>query len=173
MCLVWLPWMRCRRVGCIALRSSLSKVRPYAYSCFGGFKLTGLGVSESLAVEVEPYNVRVLLVQPGAFRTNFLGAYKMTSSLSLKEYPAANSVIEKFKAWPGKQPGDAEKAATRIVEAVSGKGLAGGVMAEAKGKVVRLPLGPDCVRRFEGKLNALKGNLEVGREAAMSTDVDE
>lgn len=124
-------------------------------------------------MELEPYNVRVLIIEPGAFRTNFLGAYKLTAASSLEHYPATNAAIEKFKGWQGSQPGDAEKAAARIVEAISGKGLAGGVLKDAQGKAVRLPLGPDCVKRYEAmwrssrEISRVRGRL-VCRRMQMS-----
>lgn len=112
----------------------------------------------------------MLIVEPGAFRTNFLGAFKLTSASSLEHYASANGVIERFK---GSQPGDAEKGAARIVEAVSRKGLAANVLRDPKGKAVRLPLGPDCVRRYEGKMEKFKADLEAAKEASLSTNVDD
>ena len=76
--------------------------------------------------------------------------------------------MEKFEAVEGKQPGDPTKAAGRIVEAVSGTGMAGSV----KGKALRMPLGPDCVGRYEQKVKRMGDDLETVRQAAMSTDFD-
>ncbi|KAG8528350.1 uncharacterized protein KY384_007268 [Bacidia gigantensis] len=142
------------------------------------------GLSESLARETAPHNTRVLLVEPGAFRTNFLSAYVLPKTLGNK-YAPVNGVLEKFKGAKGMQPGDPAKAAARIVEAVrgtgmvegwgkkgSGDGKAMGVGAVGVGQVLRLPLGKDSVERYEVKIEALKGDLEMVREAAVSTDYD-
>ena len=114
------------------------------------------------------HNVQVLIVEPGAFRTKFLAAFKTPAKSSVEHYSAAKGVLDKFEEWEGKQPGDAVKAAARIVEAVSGKGMAG----KLKGKVQRLPLGHDAVARVEAKIKALSTDLDATREAAMSTNID-
>ena len=64
------------------------------------------------------------------------------------------------------QPGDQTKGAARIVEAVGGTGMAG----KLKGKALRMPLGPDCVKKYEAKVKSMTEELDIGREAAMSTD---
>ena len=75
--------------------------------------------------------------------------------------------MEKFGEYEGKQPGDPTKAAARIIEAVAGTGMAG----KLKDQVLRLPLGPDCVRRYEAKVKSLNDDLEAARSVAMSTDI--
>jgi NAD(P)-dependent dehydrogenase (short-subunit alcohol dehydrogenase family) len=126
-------------------------------------------MSESLARELAQYNVSVFIVQPGAFRTNFLAAFKEPKGSKPERYTAAKEVLDKFEQWQGKQPGDAEKAAARMVEAITGKGMAG----RLKGQVLRMPLGPDCVKRYEAKLEKMGKDLEISREVSMSTNVDE
>ena len=77
--------------------------------------------------------------------------------------------LEHFNDFgPDGPPGDASKCASRIVEAVSGKGLAGSL----KGKVLRLPLGSDCVGRLEAKIASLSRDLEASREVGRSADHD-
>lgn len=82
-------------------------------------------------------------------------------------------MIERFKTLQGSQPGDAEKAAARIVEAISKQGLAGEVLRNPQGRAVRLPLGSDCVKRYELKVETLWQDLRDAREASLSTDLDE
>lgn len=116
---------------------------------------------------MKEHNVQVLIVEPGAFRTNFLGAFKTTAKSSLEHYQLSKSVLDRFAAVEGKQPGDPAKAAARVVETISGSGMAGGLL----GKVLRLPLGPDCVGRYEAKVKSMGDDLEAAREVAMSTDI--
>ena len=66
----------------------------------------------------------------------------------------------------GNGPGNPKKGAARTSEAVTGEGMAGGL----KGKVLRLPLGLDCVYRMDKKLKSIKADLEKTREVANSTD---
>ena len=123
------------------------------------------GLSESLAREMSPFNVHVLIVEPGAFRTNFLSAYAVPAKPHTEDYKTVKAVLDKFETMRGQQKGDPKKAAARIYEAVSGQGLAGGL----KGNVLRMPLGEDCVERYEVKIKTMKEDLEKVREAAFST----
>ena len=86
---------------------------------------------------------------------------------NMEHYSATKKVFEHFQEIGGKQPGDATKAAARIVEAVTGTGLAGSL----KGKVLKLPLGPDCLKRYDDKVKSMSHDLEATREVAMSTDI--
>jgi hypothetical protein len=65
----------------------------------------------------------------------------------------------------GQQPGSPSKAAARIIEAVTGTGMAG----HLKGKVLRMPLGDDGVKSYEEKMKSMEGDLEAVREVAGST----
>jgi hypothetical protein len=66
----------------------------------------------------------------------------------------------------GTQRGDPLKGVARVFEVVTGEGQAGPL----KGKILRLPLGSDCVERIEAKLKSLSHDLDATREAALSTD---
>ena len=123
------------------------------------------GLSESLARETAPFNIHVLIVEPGAFRTNFLSATARPNKPHTEEYKTVQAVFDKFSTMAGQQSGDPAKAAARIVEVVCGQGVAG----HLKGQVLRLPLGEDCVERFEAKIKTLGKDLEKGREIANST----
>jgi NAD(P)-dependent dehydrogenase (short-subunit alcohol dehydrogenase family) len=127
------------------------------------------GLSETLARELEQYNVQVLIVEPGALKTNFWSAWQTPKKSSVEEYTAVKQTFAHFDDLASKgSPGDASKCASRIVEVVSGKGLAGTL----KGKVLRLPLGSDCVGRLEAKIASLTADLEATREVAASADHD-
>lgn len=124
-----------------------------------------IGLSESLARETEPFNVNVLIVEPGAFRTNFLSGIALPSKPHTEDYKTVKAVLDKFDTMAGRQKGDPTKAAARIYEAVSGQGLAG----DLKGRVLRMPLGEDCIERYEVKIKTMKEDLEAVRTVAMST----
>jgi NAD(P)-dependent dehydrogenase (short-subunit alcohol dehydrogenase family) len=110
---------------------------------------------------VGEHGIRVLVVEPGAFRTKFLAAFKVTNSTAtLKAYGPVQTVLEKFSTWQGKQPGDPVKGAEAIVKTVA-SGQYG----------LRMPLGPDCVQRYEVKVNSMKADLELVREVAMGTNI--
>jgi hypothetical protein len=117
---------------------------------------------------LEEYNIQVLVVEPGALRTNFWSAFKTTERSTIENYTAVKTVMNHFSDWGEGPPGDATKCASRIVEAVSGTGVAG----QLKGKVLRLPLGSDCVERMEAKIKSLSEDLEATREVAISANHD-
>lgn len=166
-----LPVMRAQKGGTIVNVSSIAGQDALA-TCglYASSKFALEALSESLAREVESFNVSVLIVEPGAFRTNFLSAVQKTETPLSDPYRGGpvDVMLGKFDSAQGKQPGDTEKAVARIFGAVTGEGVAG----ELKGKVLRLPLGPDCVARMESKLKSVSHDLEAAREVAMSTNLD-
>ncbi|KAF2481560.1 hypothetical protein BDY17DRAFT_336368 [Neohortaea acidophila] len=166
-----LPSYRRRRTGTIVNISSSAGIDGIA-ACglYAASKFALEGFSEALAREVEVYNVKVVIVEPGAFRTNFLGAYiRSKSTTNLVHYPAAQASFDKFDAWSGKQPGDTVKGAAAIVRVASGKGTNGPQV----GKAMRLPLGNDCVARLEAKIKSMKDDLDGNRSLSESTNHDD
>lgn len=162
--------MRNQKRGTIVNVSSIAGQDGVASgSMYVASKFALEGMSESLAREVEPFNVRVLIVEPGVFRTNFLAAAQ-TSKIGVSEpYKTGpvQAMLDRLEAINGKQTGDPKKAVARMFEVVTGEGMAGGL----KGEVLRLPLGPDCVSRMEAKLKRVEADLEKSREVAFSTDL--
>lgn len=126
-------------------------------------------LSEALSREVAAFNISVLIVEPGAFRTNFLSAAQATETPLSEPYKGGivETVLGKFDAAQGKQRGDPAKAVRRVFEVVTGTGEAGGL----KGKILRLPLGPDCVERIEAKMGRLQSDWDATREVALGTDL--
>ncbi|GMG10687.1 unnamed protein product [Aspergillus oryzae] len=128
------------------------------------------GLSESLSRELAPFNISVLVVEPGAFRTNFLSAVQRNESGLSEPYKGGpvDTMLGNFESAQGKQKGDPKKAIARIFEVVTGEGAAGGL----KGQILRLPLGPDCVQRMQAKLDKANADLNAAREFALNTNYD-
>lgn len=125
------------------------------------------GITEALRLELSHFNIRVLLVNPGAFRTRFLSG---TSTMSLSEPyrdTPAGKVVETMRAMGGKQGGDPEKGAARMLELITRTGLGAEV-----GDGMRLLLGPDALARMETKLKELNGAYERNENVARSTDLE-
>ena len=127
-------------------------------------------MTEALAAEVQPFNIRVVLVEPGAFRSNFLGAaVKAKSGLSEAYKGTVTDDTMKYFEWADrKQPGDIEKGARKMFEVITATG--DGVGLE---KYLRAPLGSDCIGDLEKKIQSLQENLEAYREIAKTTDHDQ
>ncbi|KAE8140831.1 hypothetical protein BDV38DRAFT_239465 [Aspergillus pseudotamarii] len=166
-----LPSMRGNRSGTIVNISSIAG-QDALPSCglYSASKFALEGLSESLACELAPFNISVLVVEPGAFRTNFLSAVQRNESGLSEPYKGGpvDTMLGKFESAQGKQPGDPEKAVARIFEVVTGEGAAGTL----KGKILRLPLGPDCVERMQAKLDKASADLDAAREFGLNTNYD-
>lgn len=159
--------------ACIVLPSSQSKVSPSLLRPSRPLAEplpTTTGITESLAAEISHLGLRATAVEPGYFRTNFLGATTDGSPPSvvgpITDYHSITEPMQAgLNAYNGKHPGDAAKGSHFIIDAVLGEGWATG-----KELPVRLPLGPDAVATLEAKA---KGNLKIveeWREASSSTN---
>lgn len=124
---------------------------------------------ESLSHEVKTLGVKVLIVEPGAFRTPFAthqvvpAAFENGFSDGYKDTPVEQmvSMSRNLKVAPDWIKGDPEKAAKIIINAtVEGYDY------------LRLPLGRDCVAALETKIAELQRDLDATRSIAISTDAD-
>jgi NAD(P)-dependent dehydrogenase (short-subunit alcohol dehydrogenase family) len=115
-------------------------------------------LSESLAAELTPFGVRVLIVEPGAFRTRLFGGAFRT----MPELPVYESTVGRTRAYAaqsdGSQPGDPAKAARAIVDAVA-----------AGAPTLRLPLGADAVQAIREKLAKVSADVDRNETASRAT----
>ncbi|KAJ5491866.1 Short-chain dehydrogenase/reductase SDR [Penicillium expansum] len=162
-----LPFMRARKSGTVVNISSSAGIDALpACAMYAGTKFALEGMSESLSRELAPFNIRVLVVEPGSLRTNFWSAYVEPSAGMNQDYTGTplEHVLQAFKSNTGAQPGDAVKCAQRVLEVVDNTGMGAG-----KGDLFRLPLGSDCYKRFQTKIENLQGNLLQAKDIAHST----
>jgi NAD(P)-dependent dehydrogenase (short-subunit alcohol dehydrogenase family) len=167
-----LPGMRARRSGTIVNVSSVAGQdgKP-ACGMYAASKFALEGLSETLALEVKEFGISVLIVEPGAFRTNFLVSMNLNDKGVPEPYAGgvADKALEMFKAYNGRQPGDAAKGVERMFEVVAGEGMAG----KLTGKVRRMVIGEDAYTRIMNKNDDVRRDMETGKEVAFSTKVDE
>jgi NAD(P)-dependent dehydrogenase (short-subunit alcohol dehydrogenase family) len=131
------------------------------------------GLTEGLAMQLEPFNIRVLLVEPSFFRTNWLvGGYVTPQKEMTKDY--LGSTIDSFlKAYParhGKQPGDPVKAARLIIDVATEVGV--GADKDVK-KCLRLPLGNDAIEFGRKYFEKLTHDFDTMESIARSADYDQ
>ncbi|KIN02952.1 hypothetical protein OIDMADRAFT_52772 [Oidiodendron maius Zn] len=167
-----LPAMRARGSGNIVLISSGAGfiARPGRAS-YSASKFAIEAVHESLSQEVKTLGIKVLIVEPGAFRTPF-----SSRIITPAQYNSSNGFSEAYKGTTVEQmvtasrnimsipdfvKGDPDKAAQAIIEAVIGGH-----------DYLRLPLGQDCVTALESKIGQLQRDLEATKPLATATDVD-
>jgi NAD(P)-dependent dehydrogenase (short-subunit alcohol dehydrogenase family) len=156
-----LPYMRERRAGAIVQMSSMGGQLSFAgFSAYSGTKFALEGMSEALADEVRPLGIKVLIVEPGAFRTGLFGS--TTGSGQIADYSATvGPTRQMIQVSDGRQPGDPAKAAAAIITAI-----------DAPQTPLRLPLGDDAVDAIGGHLDKVKAELATWEKIARDTRLD-
>lgn len=155
-----LPSMRTRRAGHIIQFSSVGgRIGSTGRAAYSAAKWGVEGFSEVLATETAPLGIKVTIIEPGGFRTDFAG----TSSKMLAgrpEYDATVGAAERFqREYDGRQPGDPAKAAAVIV-----------AVAALPDPPLRLLLGSDAVRIVEQADRAKAAADLQWRYLSVSTD---
>jgi NAD(P)-dependent dehydrogenase (short-subunit alcohol dehydrogenase family) len=156
-----LPHMRARRTGHIVQMSSVGGVvaNP-GHAVYATTKFALEGASEALAGEVAPFGIRVLIVEPGPFRTDFLGrSLEMSTPIADYQDGPAGALRARFATQHGLQPGDPVLAIAAIIGVV-----------RAGSAPLRLPLGQAAVQRIREKLKRQLDDLEAYADLSISTD---
>lgn len=155
-----LPVMRNQRSGVIVQMSSVGGVvaNP-GHAIYGTSKFALEGMSEALAGEVAPFGIKVLIVEPGPFRTEFAGR-SMNFAAPISDYAQtpAGVVRRRFRDQDGAQPNDPARAAKIIVDAVADQT-----------SPLRIPLGPEAIDRIRAKLTAQLEDLERWAPTGIAT----
>ena len=156
-----LPQFRARRSGNILNLSSIAGlVGGAGWGYYNATKFAVEGFSEALAGEMEPLGVHVALIEPGPFRTEFLGASGKKSVVVIGEYiPTAGKAREYLESQNGKQPGDPQKAVEAMVAAV-----------EAAKPPRHLLLGKMALDRFRAKIKAFEAEIAEWEETTLGAD---
>ena len=115
-----LPYFRERRAGHIIQVTSIAgRMGPPGRAPYSAAKFGVEGFSESLSREVGPLGVKVTIVEPGGFRTDFAGSSTELSE-GRPEYDSTVGASVRFqRSYNGKQPGDPAKAAAVLLHVVS------------------------------------------------------
>ena len=116
-----LPGMRARRHGHIINLSSIGGLISFAATgYYHAAKFAVEGLSGSLALELAPLNIKVTVVEPGPFRTDFAGRSIGQSKIEIADYAETAGLRRKQTfARSGNQPGDPVRAAQAIIDAVA------------------------------------------------------
>jgi NAD(P)-dependent dehydrogenase (short-subunit alcohol dehydrogenase family) len=117
-----LPGMRKRRHGFIVNFSSIGGLRSFpAIGWYNATKFALEGLSEALWQEVEPLGIRVMLVEPSGFRTDWAGRSADESKTQIPDYTTtAGAGRAGVRAVSGKQAGDPVRAVEAIIKVVEG-----------------------------------------------------
>jgi short-subunit dehydrogenase len=156
-----LPGFRKRRSGTIINFSSIGGLVAFpALSFYNATKFAVEALSESLAQEVAPLGIKVLLVEPGPFRTDWAGRSANESTEIIADYRGTvGARREMIRSYSGKQPGDPARAAAAIVKAV-----------EDPTPPFRLLLGKAALTTAREKLTTLRKDFDSWSEVTEGAD---
>lgn len=156
-----LPAMRAQKSGTIVQLTSQGGRYAFAgISAYSGTKFALEGWSEALAYETKELGIRVLIVEPGAFRTSFNepSALYVTKISETYEGPVG-AVRDALSGGNGTQPGDPVRAAQAILTAVA-----------SPEPPLRLPLGSDAVEALNGVYAAAQADVAHWADLSRSAD---
>jgi NAD(P)-dependent dehydrogenase (short-subunit alcohol dehydrogenase family) len=157
-----LPHMRRQRSGHVINLSSVGGYTGYpGWGVYGATKFAVEGISEALAGEVAPLGIKVTVVEPGFFRTDFLDETSL--SRTAREIEDYRDSVGRTRAHAADanhgQRGDPRKLAQAFI-----------ALTKAESPPLRLPLGSDTVERIEAKNTLVAKELAEWRTVATSTD---
>jgi len=157
-----LPVLRAQKSGAIVNISSLGGQLSFAgFSAYSASKFALEGASEALAQEVAPFGIKVLIVEPGQFRTQLAGSGMRHMPVIEAYQPVVGATREFAHSMHNTQAGDPRKAAVAIAKAL-----------EAEHTPLRLQLGGDSVDAVRAHAQALLKEMEAWEAVSRSTDFD-
>jgi NAD(P)-dependent dehydrogenase (short-subunit alcohol dehydrogenase family) len=156
-----LPHFRERRAGNILLLSSIGGLIGSAgWGFYNTTKFAVEGFGEALGQEMASFGVGVTIVEPGPFRTDFLGRSGVAAATVIPEYRStAGKAREYFASQAGKQPGDPQRAVEAMVAAV-----------EAPEPPRHLLLGKVALERYRNKIRQIEQEMNDWEETTVGAD---
>lgn len=157
-----LPVMRKQRGGHIFNLSSMAGVLGFASaSIYCSTKFAIEGFSESLALEVAQFGIKITIVEPGFFRTDFLDKSSIRYGAKVVEdyVPFSTELKATFDSYSHKQAGDPAKLGQAMVQ-----------LANVENPPLRYAAGSDSAGRIGEKLRAMQSEIDQWRALSVSTD---
>ena len=156
-----LPGMRARRSGMIVNISSIAgRLAAPGSAFYSATKFALEGMSDALRREVEPLGIKVLIVEPGGFRTDFAGRSLRGAETGISDYDETSGKRRKgADKSHGTQRGDPDRAAEVLIEVIG------------KDKVpVRLLLGSDALRLVGPEIDRQREEISAWSDTTVRTD---
>jgi NAD(P)-dependent dehydrogenase (short-subunit alcohol dehydrogenase family) len=156
-----LPLFRRQKRGHFINMGAAAAISNYAgFSVYGGAKAGMELASEAVAAEAAPFGVKVTIVIPGPFRTEFIARSLERADATAGTYEATAGKFRSFlEKVDGKQPGDPVAAARAIIQAV-----------EAEKPPFRLVLGKYAYQKARRQLDKLRAELDAWESIGLPTD---
>lgn len=133
------------------------------------------GISEALAWEVSVFGVRVLLVEPGAMRTSFFDSKNLTNLVPIPEAyqgTMVDYVIQALMQQQGAERLDPVRSAREIVKEVLEPTEVRDGDGKVSGKLMRLPLGTQCIGVLEDKVKSMDREASLVKARALACDFE-
>ncbi len=156
-----LPIMRAQRSGHILNIASIGGLVGFpGVGFYNATKFAVDGYSESLSKELAPLGIKVTIIAPSGFRTDWAGRSANNSPIVIPDYKeTAEANKNAIRGYSGKQPGDPVRAAKAIVKAV-----------ESEHPPLRLLLGVAALKGARNKLEQLKKDFDAWEETTKGAD---
>lgn len=156
-----LPIFRKQRSGHVINISSIGGFVAFpAVGMYNATKFAVFGYSEALAKETAHLGIKVTVVAPSGFRTDWAGRSANNSKIVIDDYaPSAHANKNNIRGYSGNQPGDPVRAAKAIVKAV-----------ESENPPLRLLLGAAAMKNARLKLDELKKDFDTWEETTIGAD---
>jgi NAD(P)-dependent dehydrogenase (short-subunit alcohol dehydrogenase family) len=156
-----LPIMRAQKTGHILNISSIGGLRSFpAVGYYNATKYAVDGLSEALAKEVTPLGIKVTIICPSGFRTDWAGRSADNSHIVIDDYATtAGQNKSDIRGYSGNQPGDPVRAALAMIKVV-----------ETENPPLRLLLGAAALKGARLKLDELKKDFDAWEETSVGAD---
>ena len=158
-----IPHLRAQKSGHIINISSIAGINgATGWAIYSATKAAVIAFSEVLAEDVKAFGIKVTVVAPGAFRTNFLTPESLILPKNpIGDYEEVREAHARYLKMDGAQVGDPEKAAAAMISLVS-----------MPNPPIHLLLGNDALTRATGKLAAFTSEIQTWKAITISTDLD-
>jgi short-subunit dehydrogenase len=155
----FLPMLRQQKGGHIIQISSHGGFKAFpGFGIYNASKFALEGFSEALAIEVAPLGIKLTIVEPGPFRTNFAGSSFKEAEKIIEDYnPTAGAFRKRMKQVDGKQEGDPIKASQAIID-----------ITKLDPPPLRLPLGKIAIVSLTTKLDSVQKDINNYKDIAES-----
>ena len=156
-----LPIMRKQRSGHIVNIASIGGLVSYpAVGFYNATKYAVDGLSEALAKETAHLGIKVTVIAPSGFRTDWAGRSANNSKIEIEDYaPSAGKNKSDIRGYSGNQPGDPVRAAQAIIKAVN-----------SENPPLRLLLGAAALKGARNKLVQLQKDFDAWEETTVGAD---
>lgn len=156
-----LPHMRKRRIGHILNIASIGGLRSFpGVGFYNATKYAVDGLSESLSKELAPLGIKVTIIAPSGFRTDWAGRSAKDSNIRIADYATtAEKNKGDIRAYSGNQPGDPVRAAKAMI-----------AVTESATPPLRLLLGAAALKGARLKLEELKHDFDTWAEVTVGAD---